>query len=584
MNKIYQHRFFPYLLISLLVIAIYSQTVFFDFSSHDDVELLVEKAHFLKDPANILKAFATDVVWGNRGIYYRPALTLSFMTDTLIGGTRPFIFHLGNILIHLLACCLLYLFLKTLKIGKPAALVAALLFAIHPVLIQAVAWIPGRNDSLLTAFVLLSSLCFLNYRRGGRILWGLLHILSFFLALLTKETAVLLPVLLILYSFLHREKGEKLLDKRFFLSMVGWITAAAAYLLLRTSALNGDAGLTDARMNTFRESLIGFVSYIGKIFLPINLSGDPIPADLPVAYGIAGLVVLLAGIFYLKIKNKKLFLFGIFWFLLFLAPTFLGNTTYANFAEHRLYLPLIGFAIMLLQIDSDKLKRLPVPVARSIMILIFILFAGINLTYSRSFRSGLAHWKKTAEVSPHSYVAHTILGRSYANLGKADLAEKEFITAFGLNPKHYTAYNDLCLLYIQKGEYQKAERLALDLLNREPGNAGMHNTLGLVYLNAGRPDLAESQFLKSVELGLDKAEAADNLGYLYLKKGDWGRAEKYLLQAHRISPNDSKNLYHLSFLYHSVGDRARALEYYHTAVKNGLKKDPRVLEMLEGSK
>ena len=584
MNKIYQHRFFPYLLISLLVIAIYGQTIFYDFSSHDDVELLVEKAHFLKDPANILKAFATDVVWGNRGIYYRPALTLSFMADTLIGGTRPFIFHLGNMLIHLLACCLLYLFLKTIKTGKPAALVAALLFAIHPVLIQAVAWIPGRNDSLLTVFVLLSSICFIYYRRGGRIIWGLLHILSFFLALLTKETAVLLPVLLVWYLFLQRDKGETLFDKKFFLSVVGWITAAAAYLLLRASALSESSGVTDARMNTFRESLIGFVSYIGKIFLPINLSGDPIPADLPVAYGIAGLGVMLTLIFYLKIKNKKLFLFGIGWFLLFLAPTFLGNTTYANFAEHRLYLPLAGVAIMLLQLDPSKLKRLPVPVAPIIMILIFIFFAGINLSYSRSFRSGLAHWKKTVEVSPHSYVAHTILGRSYANLGKADLAEKEFITAFEINPEHYTAYNDLCLLYLNKREYQKAERLALDLLNREPGNAGMHNTLGLVYLNAGRPDLAESQFLKSVELGLDKAEAADNLGYLYLKKGDWSRAEKYLLQAHRISPNDSKNLYHLSFLYHSAGERQRALEYYHAAVRNGLKEDPRVLEMLEGSK
>ncbi len=570
------------MLIALLVIAIYGQTLLFDFSSHDDVELLVEKAHFLKDPANILKAFATDVVWGNRGIYYRPALTLSFMTDTLVGGTRPFIFHLGNVLIHLLACCLLYLFLKTIKTDKTAALAAALFFTIHPVLIQAVAWIPGRNDSLLAVFVLLSFLCFLNYRRGGSILWGLLHIISFFLALLTKETAVLLPVLLILYSLLYREKGEKLFDKGIFLSMVGWITTVGAYLLLRTSALRGSSGLTDARMNTFGESLIGFLSYIGKIFLPINLSGDPIPADLPVAYGIAGLVVLLALISWLKIKSKKLFLFGIGWFLLFLAPTFLGNTTYANFAEHRLYLPLMGFTVMLMQLDPAKLGRFPTYLSRLTIILVFIFFIGINLSYSRSFRNGLAHWKKTTEVSPHSYVAHTILGRSYANRGKADLAEKEFIVAFGLNSKHYTAYNDLCLLYLQKGEYRKAEKLALDLLNREPGNAGMHNTLGLVYLNAGRPDLAESEFLKAVEIGTDKAEAADNLGYLYLKKGDWAKAERYLLQAHQISPNDSKNLYHLSFLYYSAGDRQRALEYYHQAVKNGLTEDPRILEMLKG--
>jgi len=582
MNKIRQQRLFPYLLIALLASAIYSQTLFFDFSNHDDVELLVEKADFLKDPANILKAFATDVVWGHQNIYYRPVLTLSFMADTLIGGANPFIFHLGNILIHLLACCLLYLFLEIIKTEKTAALATSLLFAIHPVLIQAVAWIPGRNDSLLTVFILLSFIFYLRYWREGSLKWAWLHVLAFFLALLTKETALLLPVLLISHSLLQRENGKKLFDKKIFLSATGWITAAAVYLLLRASALNGQAGVGNARMNTLKESLIGFLSYIGKIFLPINLSGDPIPADLPMTYGIVGLVLLMAVIFYLKIKNKKLFLFGLFWFLLFLTPTFLGNTTYAIFAEHRLYLPLAGFAVMLLQLSPDRLGRFSLRLSRLALGLLFVFFAGINLCYSRTFRDGIAHWERTVKVSPHSYVAHTILGRSYATAGKIDLAEKELITAFKINPRHYTAYNDLCLLYLQKGEYQKAEKLALDLLNREPGNAGMHNTLGLVYLNAGRPDLAEPEFLRSVELEADQAEAADNLGYLYLKKGDWARAERYLLQAHQISPGDSKNLYHLSFLYYSAGDRQRAMEYYHQAVKNGLPEDPRVLEMLQG--
>jgi Flp pilus assembly protein TadD len=582
MNKIYQHRLFPYLLISLLVIAMYGQTVFFDFSSHDDVELLVEKAHFLKDPANILKAFATDVVWGNQGIYYRPALTLSFMADTLIGGTRPFIFHLGNILIHIASCWLLFLFLEKLRIKRIPALTTALLFSIHPVLIQAVAWIPGRNDSLLTIFVLLASIFYLNYWRKGSLTWFCLHVGAFFAALLTKETAALLPMVLLLYSFWLRDRSEETPNKRIFMPAIGWATAGTAYLLLRVSALSGSVSPADARMNTLRESLIGFLSYIGKMFIPVNLSGDPIPADLPVAYGIAGLAMLLAVISFLRIKNKKLFLFGIFWFLLFLAPTFLGNTTYANFAEHRLYLPLVGFAIMLLQLGPARPAKLPAFLSRLMLVLIFVFFAGINISYSRTFKDGIAHWERTVEISPHSYVAHTILGRSYANAGKADLAEKEFIIAFGLNPKHYTAYNDLCLLYLSKGEHQKAERLALDLLNREPGNAGMRNTLGLVYLNAGRPDLAESEFLKAVELGPDQAEAADNLGYLYLKKGDWAKAERYLLQAHQISQIDSKNLYHLSFLYYSAGDRQRALEYYHQSVKNGLTEDPRILEMLKG--
>lgn len=581
LRNLYRKKWFPYLFISLLIVAVYGQTIFFDFSSHDDVELLVEKAVFLKNPANIVKAFTTDVVWGHQNIYYRPALTLSFMVDTLIGGTKPLIFHLGNILIHIFSCCLLFILLDMLKIGRAAALTAAAIFSIHPVLIQAVAWIPGRNDPLLTFFILISLVSYLKFWGQSSLKWFWLHLVSFFAALMTKETAVFLPALLLLYSSLLRDEKNNFSLKKMFLPMIGWMVSGAVYLFLRMSALSGATVPFDARMNTFKESTIGFLSYIGKIFLPINLSGDPIPADLPVIYGIFGLILLVAATVWLGIKNKRIFLFGLLWFLLFLIPTFLGNTTYANFAEHRLYLPLIGLAIMLLHLEPARLKRIPVSVIRGTMVLVIVCFAGINLAYSRTFKNGLSHWKRTAEVSPHSYVAHTLLGRSYATAGKIDLAEKEFITAFKINPRHYTAYNDLCLLYLQKGEYQKAEKLALDLLKREPGNAGMHNTLGLVYLNAGRPDLAETEFQKAVELG-EKAEAADNLGYLCLKKGDWTNAEKYLTLAHRMTPNDSKNLYHLSFLYYSLGAREKALEYYEMAVKNGLPEDPRVVEMLKG--
>ena len=198
------------------------------------------------------------------------------------------------------------------------------------------------------------------------------------------------------------------------------------------------------------------------------------------------------------------------------------------------------------------------------------------------FRSnGIAHWERTARVSPHSYVARTILGRSYANDGRIAEAEREFLAALRLNPRHQTAANDLCLLYLGRGEHRKAEALALEYLGRWPDHAGIRNTLGLTYLGAGRPDLAERQFIRSIELG-GGAEAADNLGYLYLKQGNLPEAGRYLLLAHDDAPGDPTNLYHLAYLYHQLGDSHRAREYYRAAVRNGLKEDSRVLEMLEG--
>lgn len=577
----YFPKAYPYLLIALVVVAIYGQTLGFDYSNHDDIELLQQKAEYLGHPGNILRAFATDVVWGHQDVYYRPLLTLSFMVDSWMGGVRPAIFHFGNVLLHLLAVCLLYAFLMALGAGPLPSLTASLIFAVHPVLVQAVAWIPGRNDSLLTALVLASFLCYLKYVRRGSTRWVLGETGLFLLALLSKETAILLPLLILFHLWLERRRGNGPVVRQVVMLSVGWAAALAIYLTLRSTALSGGLTQGNLRMNTMADNWTGFLSYLGKIFLPVNLSGDPIPADLPPAPGAIGALLLLAVTVALGIRDRRRFLFGAVWFLLFLAPSFAGNTTYANFAEHRLYLPLAGFALMLLQINPLRFRKIPAPAVRMTIGFVLVGLASLTLWYARTFRNGIAHWERTAMVSPHSYVARTILGRSYANAGRVAEAEQQFLAALRLNPRHQTAANDLCLLYLGRGEHRKAEELALECLGRWPDHAGIRNTLGLTYLGAGRPDLAERQFKRSIELG-GGAEAADNLGYLYLKQGNLPEAERYLLLAHDAAPGDRSNLYHLAYLYHQLGDSRQAREYYRAAVRNGLKEDPRVLEMLEG--
>jgi tetratricopeptide (TPR) repeat protein len=566
-KRIYQKYHFS-LLIGLLVIGVYGQTVLFDFSSHDDVELLVEKAVFLKDPANVLKAFTTDVVWGHQNIYYRPVLTLSFMADTLIGGTRPFIFHLGNILIHLLACWMFFVFLKRLSVGSGAALWAAMVFSIHPVLIQAVAWIPGRNDSLLTVFVLLSSVLYLDYWRKRSLKWIWLHIGTFFAALLTKETAIFLPALLVFLSILDRRHNEGFGGKRIVPPIIGWMTAGATYLFLRMNALSGSTVPVDARMNTLKESMVGFISYIGKIFLPVNLSGDPIPADLPVIYGVIGLTLFIAATTWLGIKNKRVFFFGLLWFLLFLIPTFLGNTTYANFAEHRLYLPLIGFAIMLLQLDPGRLGKVPVNVLRGVLISVLIFFLSIDLAYSRTFKNGLSHWKRTTRVSPHSYKARQMLGRTYLDRNKQNEALKEFSASFALFAKNPSIYTDLGYLYADMGEYDKAEHILQQGVENNPDNASLYNNLGFFYLKSGLYDKAENCLKAGILLNGGSIELHYNLGLVYNETAQWDSLEKEFKIIGELNSSNPDVSYYLGRSYYERGFYERAEEEFLRSLKN----------------
>ncbi|MDP2807099.1 MAG: tetratricopeptide repeat protein [bacterium] len=571
----------PYALLALAVLGLYAQTLSFGYTGHDDIQLLEQKAHLLSDPGNIGLAFTTDVVWGHQEIYYRPVLTLSFMADAFWGGVRPFSFHLGDILIHLAAVLLLFVFIKRLTESAPTALITSLLFAVHPLLARAVAWIPGRNDSLLTVWVLASFLFYLEYNDWGKGRNYLLHLLFFFLALLTKETAVFVPVLAVLsYCLIPPDKKARS-KPRLGLLFAGWALCLAGYYLLRHNAISAGAGLSNARFNTLAENLTGFVSYVGKIFFPFRLSGDPIPADLPLIYGLA-VIVLISGLFFLwGIKDRGKFIFGLAWFLLFLLPTFLGNTTYANFAEHRLYLPLCGLAVMLLQLNINIQGRAAKSIAASALILVLALFTLLNVLHTRSFASGLTHWGKTVKNSPHSYHAHNMLGRWYAERGNWGPAEKEFKISWELNPAHTAAGNDLGLLYLAQGQTAKAESLFTYILQKDSNSAGARNNLGLIYMDRGQWDMALEQFQQSVKLQPKKAQGQDNLGLAYFKKGMWSQAEQSFLAAYRIDPGDQKINYHLASLYYIMKDYPKAVHHYDQALSQGLEPDPRILEALK---
>ncbi len=179
----------------------YIWTVFFGFTYLDDQSLILDNLFFLKNLGNIPTAFVTDVfrILHVPTAYYRPLLTVSFMFDAQLSGSNPFFYHLTNVIIHVATSCVVFIFLQKIKIKEEVAFLLSAIFAVHPVLSQAVAWIPGRNDSLLTLFSLLSFVFSINFVESGKsrdIIW---HIVFFAAALLTKESALLVAPLIVLY-------------------------------------------------------------------------------------------------------------------------------------------------------------------------------------------------------------------------------------------------------------------------------------------------------------------------------------------------------------------------------------------------
>ncbi|MBU4536866.1 glycosyltransferase family 39 protein, partial [Patescibacteria group bacterium] len=190
LGKIFSKPWLPFMVIAVLGFLIYSQTLFFDFTYLDDNTLILDNQSFLSNPLNVFEAFRTDVfhIFNHSAFYYRPILTISFMFDYQIGGVNPFVYHFSNLIFHILAVCLLFVFLRKINYKKDISFLFSLLYLSHPVLTQAVAWIPGRNDSLVTIFILASFVCFIHFLNRNQTKYFIFHLLFFTLDIFTKET------------------------------------------------------------------------------------------------------------------------------------------------------------------------------------------------------------------------------------------------------------------------------------------------------------------------------------------------------------------------------------------------------------
>lgn len=204
-----------YLLITSVAIILYGKSIFFEYTHMDDAQLLVMNQSFIGNIANLPKMFTTDVFISVTNIhtYYRPLMNVLFMLEAQIAKDNPLLYHITNIFLHIGCSILVYMLFQQLQFSKILSAIAALMFCVHPIHTSAVVWIPGRNDTLLTLFVLSSFLFFLRAHETKRIFFFAIHAIIFFFALLVKESAIALPFLCLGYIyFVKRERLQQVLS------------------------------------------------------------------------------------------------------------------------------------------------------------------------------------------------------------------------------------------------------------------------------------------------------------------------------------------------------------------------------------
>ncbi|MBI2054447.1 MAG: tetratricopeptide repeat protein [Candidatus Staskawiczbacteria bacterium] len=509
-------------LIWLIGFVLYFKSIFFGFTYLDDNALILDNIDFLSNIGNIFSVFARDVFYATHGLsaYYRPLLTVSLMFDAVISGQSPAMYHFTNIIIHLAGSSLVFTALLKLKYSRIASFFLAVIFSVHPALTQAVAWIPGRNDSLLAVFVLASFIFFLDFIEKGKnrsVFWSAFF---FLLAIFTKETALLLPAVFLFYAFLRYFPLKNILFK----FSIPWIVSVVVFFLLRHIAFENplQARFKDIFLSVF-FNLPALIQLLGKVFFPFNLSVLPIIQDTTFIFGAMGIFFILILVI-MKARDKsspagsfKMMLFGIAWFIVFLLPSFIRPNAFvtADFIEHRLYLPFFGIIIFLAE------SRLPKFLEDSFggwhffgWIVLASIFFVVSFLHQNNFYNRTAFWKNAALNSPHSPLAQRNLGAMYYLDGQYDLAEEYYKKSLTINKTEPMVHNNLGLIYVSRGLFLEAEKEYLEELSLNPNYDNARFNLGLLYYKAGKIEEAKKEWEKTLEINPEHSDAIKLMDFL----------------------------------------------------------------------
>jgi len=469
--------FFVLLLPALLV---YVKSVKFGFTTMDEQWMIVKDFAFLEKWSSIKRAFLTP----STEIYYRPLFLVSLIIDYHLGKLSPGIYHFTNLVWHLISVVLLYRFLVVCDVPKKNAFIFTLLFSVHPVLLHAVAWVPGRNDIMLAAFTLASLIQLKKYMDAGLKKYFFLNLLFLCCALFTKESAILLPLVFIAF-YLTFQKFE---FKKTLPVILAWIVITFLWLLLWNSiAGNGIRSNNDLGTNLL-NFILGSLLFIGKTVFPFQQSVMPTLSNTSVVPGILTLGLLIFLCFTPGLKNKKVAFLGLLIFAVLLAiPVWFGASKIGSeHYEQRIYGSMAGLMLFFTQLkfNTDSKSYLW---AVGIFLAVFLIKtntridiyknqvsfmdAGIKecpdyylfylqkadmLNDKGDFNASIPYYDKTIAIRPNYPQSLSNRGSAYFSTGRFKEAIDDYNKAIANSEFNKLYYLNRCQAYYRYGNIESA--------------------------------------------------------------------------------------------------------------------------------
>jgi tetratricopeptide (TPR) repeat protein len=563
--------------LAILTLAVFANTLPNQFVNWDDHALIVNNpATESLAPSALLHIFTPEL-----GRTYQPVRVLSYAIDRALWGVNPIGYHIVNTLLHTAAAILLFLALcRALPKLRPSApshshrlvaIFAALLFALHPVNVEAVAWMSSRKYGLLAVFGFAAFLAFVRGRA-----W-LTLVLTLF-AMLSSPFGVTLPPLFVLFDCCRGQPVRALLRSHWPLILLELLMLPVLFLLLTDS---GGGGImrdypelsTGERLLTMLRCLS---DYARNLVCPLWLNArypHVASTTLVEAKVLLGLLIIVAAAIFTWRRlcaGDRVIPFCAAWAFVAWLPVSNLVPISTFMADRYLYLPAVGIFIAV-AVAAEHLSRcgLRKHGTRNTLILAAILpllLSVITVRRNADWRSSLSLWQASV-ATEMSGVSLTLLGSAYEETKDFEQAADHYRRALELAPDFPFAANNLGAILREAGQYQQALPLLQTAVAKEPGYRDAHYNLGTVLSDLQRDDEAIPHLETAIALAPQGVNAYNNLGIVLMRQAKLPEARAQLEAALAIDAEYAPAHYLLGDTLFRLGEHAAAIPHLDFALK-----------------
>ncbi len=598
--------------VALLLIAVATVSAFFPalrngFVNWDDNQTLVENAYYRGLGLNELRWMFTTFHMG----HYQPLSWMTFGMDYLVWGMNPFGYHLTNLILHSANAVLFYFItLRLLRAAHFAAVttesfglrlaagLAALVFAIHPLRVESVAWLTERRDVLSGFFLFWTVLCYLHaaqFQQAGRNhrRWIVAAVIFYFFSLLSKASGVTLPIVLLVLDVYPLRRLAASPGKWFkaaapvwsekipfvILALAAGVIAPIAQYEIGALKLLNQYGL----MPRLAQALFGLAFYVWKTFVPLSLSPlyqtpTLLWRDWPFVLSVIFVAVISIGFFMLR-RSWPAGLAVWVSYAVILAPVlgiFQSGVQYV--ADRYSYLACSGWAMLaggglfwLWQAAAKErvIRRIFMPVTLAAGVVVVGL--GI-LTWrqTRIWHDSETLWRYALADNQRSYfissVAHYNLANALIELNKTQEGIEQFRLALEIEPDYASAHYNLGNALYRQRSFEEAAEHYRETVKINPNHVKARTGLGNALAAMGKLNEARQEYQEAIRMRSDLVEPHFNLAFVLVLQGQLDEAIKQYQQALALSPADSQIYYNLGNVFLAQGRIDEALDHFYRAL------------------